>query len=201
MDFRFSVDPQSMLALAGPSGGGDASSNADPVMPCTVGAVRGKMRSTTLRHMPETQTPAHLVAKSFSGNHPKCARCGAAARPAVLMFGEWGDRDWLDSQQQLTRWKHWMQVLGELVAEGTGLRCVLLEIGAGGRVPTVRQTSEQILQVLLEGGANAKLIRINPKDSEADDPDSQEHLVSIKGTGLETLKAMDELISEAWHPE
>ena len=37
-------------------------------MPCTVGAVRGKMRSTTLRHMPETQTPAHLVAKSFSGS-------------------------------------------------------------------------------------------------------------------------------------
>lgn len=115
------------------------------------------------------------------------------------MFGEWGDRDWLDSQQQLSRWNHWMQVLGELVAEGsegTGLRCVLLEIGAGGRVPTVRQTSEQILQVLLEGGADAKLIRINPKDSEADDPDSQEHVVSIKGTGLEALKAMDELISE-----
>lgn len=141
------------------------------------------------------------LASSTGGNHPKCARCGAAARPAVLMFGEWGDRDWLESQQQVTRWKHWMQVLGELVAEGTGLRCVLLEIGAGGRVPTVRQTSEQILQVLLEGGANAKLIRINPKDSEADDPDSQEHLVSIKGTGLEALKAMDELISEAWHPE
>ena len=37
-------------------------------MPCTVGAVRGKMRSTTLRHMPEMQTPAHLVAKSFSGS-------------------------------------------------------------------------------------------------------------------------------------
>ena len=56
------------LIRLGPSGGGDASSNADPVMPCTVGAVRGKMRSTTLRHMPETQTPAHLVAKSFSGS-------------------------------------------------------------------------------------------------------------------------------------
>ena len=89
-----------------------------------------------------------------------------------------------------------MEVLGEVVAsnEDTGLKCVLLEIGAGGRVPTVRQTSEQILQVLLEGGANAKLIRINSKDFEADDPDSKDHVVSIQGTGLEALTAMDEWI-------
>lgn len=111
------------------------------------------------------------------------------------MFGEWGDREWLDSQVQVGRWKRFMEVLGEVVAASEGLRCVLLEIGAGGRVPTVRQTAEQILQVLLEGGANAKLIRINPKDSEADDVD-EEHLVSIKGTGLESLMAMDALIGE-----
>ena len=129
------------------------------------------------------------------GNHPKCARCGAAARPAVLMFGEWGDRDWLDSQHQAERWKNFMQALGEIVSEkSSGLRCVLLEIGAGNRVPTVRQTSEQILEVLLDGGANAKLIRINPGDFEADDSDLENHVVGIKGSGLQVLKEIDRIL-------
>eukprot|EP00913_Durusdinium_trenchii_P024299 g22813.t1 len=146
--------------------------------------------------MPEGQTPEHLLARSFSENHPKCARCRAAARPAVLMFGEWGDKEWLDSQGQVSRWSNFMQGLGEVVAATTNLRCVLLEIGAGTRVPTVRQTSEQILEVLLSGGANAKLLRVNPKDAEPDDADLAEHILSFQSTGLEFLRAVDALLPE-----
>ena len=88
-----------------------------------------------------------------------------------------------------------MQALGEIVSEkSSGLRCVLLEIGAGNRVPTVRQTSEQILEVLLDGGANAKLIRINPGDFEADDSDLENHVVGIKGSGLQVLKEIDRIL-------
>ena len=89
-----------------------------------------------------------------------------------------------------------MQGLGEVVAATTNLRCVLLEIGAGTRVPTVRQTSEQILEVLLSGGANAKLLRVNPKDAEPDDADLAEHILSFQSTGLEFLRAVDALLPE-----
>ena len=193
MDFRFAVDPRSMLAFAGPATSEVEESNPAPEMR-HVGAVAGQRRTTTLRHMPEPQTPEQLLMKSFAGNHPKCARCGAAARPAVLMFGEWGDKEWLDSQEQASRWSCFMQALGEVVNASPGLKCVLLEIGAGGRVPTVRQTSEQILEVLLNGGANAKLIRVNPQNPEPDDPDLSEEILSIKGTGLDFLQAVDALL-------
>ncbi|MGH7867411.1 MAG: hypothetical protein ACREP9_07195 [Candidatus Dormibacteraceae bacterium] len=36
---------------------------------------------------------------------------------------------------------------------------VIIELGAGGAVPTVRHTSERVVQRL-----NAKLIRINPQE-------------------------------------
>ncbi|CAK9082325.1 Hypothetical protein (Fragment) [Durusdinium trenchii] len=200
--FRFAVEPGSLLAFAEvptpealrPAGAAGA---AGPALR-HVGAVASgaERRSTLLRYMPEGQTPEHLLARSFSENHPKCARCRAAARPAVLMFGEWGDKEWLDSQGQVSRWSNFMQGLGEVVAATTNLRCVLLEIGAGTRVPTVRQTSEQILEVLLSGGANAKLLRVNPKDAEPDDADLAEHILSFQSTGLEFLRAVDALLPE-----
>ena len=98
MDFSFSVDPQSMLALAGPSGG-DQSRDANPLMP-TVGQVRGKLRSNTLRHMPESQTPSHLVTKSFSGSLVDALKFEAKC---FELFDENGLWAWLMAHpQQLT---------------------------------------------------------------------------------------------------
>jgi NAD-dependent SIR2 family protein deacetylase len=85
---------------------------------------------------------------------PTCPRCGGLARPNVLMFGDWTwipDRSKLQ-QARLERW------LGEVV----GLRVVVVEIGAGSAVPTVRMTSEQTSRLL-----GARLIRINPRQPQA----------------------------------
>ena len=180
LDFRFNVDLATMLAFADePPKKEDMESIGLPVsaMPAPhVGSVCGSLRTTTLRYMPETLTPAHLVERGFAGNHPKCVRCRGPARPAILMFGEWGDRDWLDSQDQASRWATYLQALGEEASATKGLRCVLLEIGAGGRVPTVRETSEQILEILLEGGSKLKktisflMMFFNASEAEAASP-------------------------------
>ncbi len=78
---------------------------------------------------------------------PACPRCGALARPNILMFGDWewiGRRSALQ-QQSLERW------LGKVE------RLVVIEIGAGTSIPAVRHFSETC------GG---KLIRINPREPE-----------------------------------
>ena len=80
---------------------------------------------------------------------PTCPRCGALARPNILMFGDYG---WLSdrSDEQYLRWQRWRHQVG---------RIAVVEIGAGTAVPTVRRASERLA---LEG---ADLIRVNPRES------------------------------------
>ncbi|WP_153146992.1 Sir2 family NAD-dependent protein deacetylase [Dechloromonas sp. H13] len=78
---------------------------------------------------------------------PQCPRCGALARPNILMFGDWG---WIERRSALQE-----QRLGQWLA--TAERPVVIEIGAGTAIPSVRHFSENC------GG---KLIRINPGDPE-----------------------------------
>jgi hypothetical protein len=60
----------------------------------------------------------------------------------------------------------------------------IVEMGAGGAVPTVRFFSQQQLNFL-----NATLIRINPR--ECDVPGGQ---IGIAGSALESLQRIDSLI-------
>lgn len=84
---------------------------------------------------------------------PRCPRCGEVARPNILMFGDW---TWISDRtdrqsQQLQRW------LQELTSQK--LQLVVIEIGAGEAVPTVRMKSEHVARTY-----KAPLIRINPRD-------------------------------------
>ncbi|MEO5345025.1 MAG: hypothetical protein H7834_01445 [Magnetococcus sp. YQC-9] len=88
-----------------------------------------------------------------TGALPLCPRCGALARPNILMFS---DANWLEqrSATQEARMQHW---LADLRAQN--LRLVIIEIGAGNAVPTIRQSSEHFARKYA-----ARLVRINPKD-------------------------------------
>ncbi|GAB3495057.1 SIR2 family NAD-dependent protein deacylase [Amycolatopsis cihanbeyliensis] len=81
---------------------------------------------------------------------PACPECGGLARPNILMFG---DYDWLGqrSQRQLDRLQEWRR---------DHRAAVVLELGAGTAVPTVRRQAE-----LASAGTGA-LIRINPREPE-----------------------------------
>jgi len=142
----------------------------------TLGKVRGGGRPHALRYMPEKPT-SHSVAasQSFSSNRPTCPCCGGPARPAILMFG---DQAWNDVSSQRRRWNIWLQAVQQVAAEMAAgpsgknggpvlrprrpLKAVVLEIGCGNRVATVRRSGEAQLRALQKHGASACLIRVNP---------------------------------------
>ena len=86
---------------------------------------------------------------------PRCRNCSALARPNIMMFGDWS---WLvqraDAQQQ--RLARWLDMLMACSA-----KLVVIELGAGSAIPTVRHTSERVCQ--RTGGT---LIRINPREDD-----------------------------------
>ena len=78
---------------------------------------------------------------------PLCPQCGALARPNILMFGDWG---WLESrtaqqEQAMARWRCSVE------------RLLVIEIGAGSAIPTVRRLGENL---------PGQLVRINPREAQ-----------------------------------
>ncbi|MGA2865206.1 MAG: Sir2 family NAD-dependent protein deacetylase [Verrucomicrobiota bacterium] len=86
---------------------------------------------------------------------PRCRNCPALARPNILMFGDWS---WLGhrTEAQHERFAQWLNELAKSSA-----KLAVVELGAGSAVPTVRHTSEQVLQ-----GISGTLIRINPREDD-----------------------------------
>lgn len=78
---------------------------------------------------------------------PHCPECGRLARPNIMMFHDWG---WLDqrSRAQSSRLRDWRNSLHHPV---------VIELGAGKDIPTVRLFSEEI-------GRWAPVIRVNPRE-------------------------------------
>lgn len=81
---------------------------------------------------------------------PACHACGGLARPNILMFGDMGwDDSRTDGQHANTR--RWLET-----AKGP---LVVLELGAGTNVPTVRFFSERAARA-----AGRTLVRVNPRE-------------------------------------
>ena len=105
---------------------------------------------------------------------PACPNCGALARPNILMFGD-GGWDSSHSDAQHRRLDAWLQTLG-------GASVVIVEMGAGMAVPTIRIMSEDFVD--RPGGT---LIRINPRE-----PDVPAGHVALPMGALAALRAIDE---------
>ena len=103
---------------------------------------------------------------------PCCPRCGAVARPNILMFG---DSAWLAERtsHQHRRFETF------LAAAKSGL--VVIELGAGTTIPTIRRLSEQLVQ-----RDGARLIRINPREAEV--PEGQISLAMGALAGLQQIE-------------
>jgi NAD-dependent SIR2 family protein deacetylase len=80
---------------------------------------------------------------------PTCPRCGEVARPNILMFNDWA---WLEerTERQEAQLKAWVANVRRLV---------VVELGAGSSIPTVRNMSER---------HGPRIIRINPDESSID---------------------------------
>ncbi len=86
---------------------------------------------------------------------PACRQCGGVARPNILMFG---DFSWLPARTaaQEDRFATFLQ-------QHQGNRVVVIEMGAGSAIPTIRHMSENLGQY-----NGFDVIRINPREAQID---------------------------------
>lgn len=94
-----------------------------------------------------TQLNVDLHTIRTSSQLPMCIHCREIARPNILMFN---DMDWIEERTsaQWERWKTWYHRV-------ESSRLVVIELGAGLGVPTVRLMCESI---------PGTLIRVNPRE-------------------------------------
>jgi NAD-dependent SIR2 family protein deacetylase len=106
---------------------------------------------------------------------PKCPSCNGLARPNILMFS---DFDWDSSREskQNENFQSW-------VDSNKSKPLMILEMGAGLAVPTVRSTCEALFD---QWENEATFVRINPRDV-----CSMQGIVTLKMGALEALQLLD----------
>jgi NAD-dependent SIR2 family protein deacetylase len=109
---------------------------------------------------------------TWVGPLPGCPHCGKVARPNILMFNDWA---WLSDRtdRQYSRLRQWLETVE---------RPVVIELGAGMAIPTVRIKGENL---------GAPLIRINMHEAQV----RPVNAVGIATTALQGLKALEAHLS------
>ncbi len=109
---------------------------------------------------------------TWQGPLPRCPHCGALARPNILMFG---DGSWVENRStaQQQRLAAWLKDVKKLV---------VVEVGAGRAVPTVRNFTERMCR-----RAGARVVRINPLDFST----PADHGVGVALSAMEALSALE----------
>jgi len=111
-----------------------------------------------------------------AGHVPLCPRCGGAARPNILMFG---DYSWLPDRT------HGQQMRFDLFTDQHRSHpLAIVELGAGTAIPTIRYASER-----LGARAGATMVRINPREPQV----PRQHL-SLPCGALEGLQGIEEAL-------
>lgn len=105
---------------------------------------------------------------------PQCPHCGGLARPNILMFD---DGTWNDQRQQLQ-----LQRKRDFLARAQ--KPVVVELGAGGTIATVRHFSKWMVS------NGARLVRINPLECEV----SEQRDVGLGMPACEALRKIDDLM-------
>jgi NAD-dependent SIR2 family protein deacetylase len=115
------------------------------------------------------------------GRLPRCPECGDVARPNVLMFV---DPDWLAivTREQERRYRQWL-------ASVRGRRLVIVELGAGTAIATIRSLGER----LASERERVTLVRVNP-----DAADSEEPVIPVRLGALEGLRRIEERLPDAF---
>jgi len=108
---------------------------------------------------------------------PICPDCRKTSRPNILMFNDW---NWLPDRTRIQE-----QAFEQFLLRHAERRIVVIELGAGTAIPTIRATSERI-------GWNyphATVIRINPRE-----PDIKTPHISLPCGALEGLQKIDAIL-------
>ena len=117
--------------------------------------------------------PENLLAKEPL---PSCPQCGSLARPNILMFS---DFDWNSTRTyaQRQRFEKWIKKF-------KNKNLLIIELGAGTNIPTVRLTCEEVYQ-----SAGNHFIRVNPRESEC----GLKNTLSIPLGAMEAINAITQV--------
>lgn len=119
--------------------------------------------------------------KSFKAQSmlPKCPQCNGIARPNILMFEDyyWHTERTEAQEERFQQWKLSLNFSGDQ----TKKTLLVIEIGAGTAIPSVRLLSESM---------NTAILRINLRESQGGT-----NVVSIPTGGLEALQEIDKIIN------
>lgn len=88
---------------------------------------------------------------------PECPNCKRVARPNILMFG---DYSWLHQRTSIQE-----DNFDAFLQKNQGGQLVVVEMGAGSSIPTIRHLSERLGQ-----RQQAKVLRINPREPQIGAP-------------------------------
>ena len=140
---------------------------------------------------------------SFATNVPRCP-LGHLARPNILMFN---DSTWLRSTAAEQRYLQWMHAMLDVIEADSSINVVVLEVGCGTNVPTVRWRSESVWAMIRQrqkatvhdGGSRLGrrgLIRVNAWESRIDVEGKDEDCVSVELGGLPFVRIVDRLLEQ-----
>ena len=111
---------------------------------------------------------------------PRCPYCGGLARQNVLMFNDWFYSEKYQNMKRVYL-DNWLAKIDNLL---------VIELGAGKAIPTVRNFSERTAKQKKAG-----LIRINPRDGGV----GKHHFLGLDMGALEALQKIDQLLQEKNH--
>lgn len=119
---------------------------------------------------------------------PKCPGCGTISRPTVMMFGDWGVLTTRINEQD-DSYREWLHKIRHE-------KLVIIEVGAGIAIPTVRCESEMMSRKF-----GCSLIRINPEHPEISRAAVGKKHVSIKAGAEASLVRIDQELKKLNPPK
>lgn len=125
---------------------------------------------------------------------PRCPCCAAPLRPCVLMFGDEDPALLTRLAGPAQRYQEWEDAMeAELAADAT-LSLVVLELGCGERVPSVRIECEDVVRDICHRGGRAMHIRVNA-EGESEGGARAPPSIAIQGNAATVLERIDAIIN------
>jgi NAD-dependent SIR2 family protein deacetylase len=122
-------------------------------------------------------------------------------RPKVLMFDDgWDVHEAMGLKQSSDRYQAWEEQMETQMQENDHRKLVVLELGCGTRVPSVRRECQDVIADTAQRVKTTTTtshperivhIRINPQEFQIPNPPEGTIAIGIPGTALSSLQAMD----------
>jgi len=109
---------------------------------------------------------------------PQCPKCRRVARPNILMFGDYA---WVSKRSAIQD-----ETFDEFLCDHQSEKIVVIEMGAGTAIPTIRHLSEHLGQQ-----PKTTVLRINPREPQIRAP----HF-SFSGGTVDILRQLDDILKK-----